>query len=79
MKPLKLPSFLLSKDLAARLKLQEQSYIVLIPKSILQKQGISLENPTFDLSFNQNKLSLGPSIKADPSTNPSHQLGTDAT
>ncbi|MBM3910618.1 MAG: hypothetical protein FJ356_03105 [Thaumarchaeota archaeon] len=75
---LKLPSFLLSKELAASLKLQEQSYIVLIPKSILQKQGISLENPTFDLSFNQNKLSLGPSIKADPSTD-SHQFGTDAT
>jgi hypothetical protein len=79
MKPLKLPSFLLSKDLSASLKLQEQSYLLLIPKSILQKQGISLENPTFDLVFNQNKLSLGPSVKADPSTNPSHQFGTDAT
>lgn len=79
MKPLKLPSFLLSKDLSANLKLHEQSYVILIPKSILQKQGITVENPTFDLTFNQDKLSLGPSVKADPSTNPSHQLGTDAT
>jgi len=79
MKPLTLPSFLLSKDLSASLKLQEQSYVILIPKSILQKQGIFLENPTFDLTFNQNKLSLGPSIKSDPSTNLSHQFGTDAT
>lgn len=78
MKPLKLPSFLLSKDLSDSLKLHEQSYIVLIPKSILQKQGITIENPAFDLTFNQNKLSLGPSVKADPSVTQSHQLETDA-
>jgi len=58
MKPLKLPSFLLSKDISASLKLQEQSYIVLIPKSILQKQGISLENPTFDLISSNEKMVL---------------------
>ena len=63
----KIPSFLLSSELSASLKLQEQSYVILIPKSVLYKYGIESETPTFDLIFNNNEISLiGPSVPCSP-------------
>ncbi len=54
----KLHSFLLTKELATQLKLQNQHYIVLIPKKFVTTSG-----PTFDLIIQNNRLSLiGPSI-----------------
>ena len=53
-----LPSFLLSKELAAQLKLQNQHYVVLIPKKFVTTSDL-----TFDLIIQNNRLSLiGPEI-----------------
>jgi len=53
-----LPSFLLTKELAAQLKLQNQHYIILIPKKF-----VTSSDPTFDLIIQNNRLSLiGPEI-----------------
>ena len=54
----KLHSFLLSKELSTQLKLQNQHYIILIPKKF-----VTTSDPTFDLIIQNNRLSLiGPSI-----------------
>jgi len=53
-----LPSFLLSKELATQLKLQNQHYIILIPKKF-----VTTPDPTFDLIIQNGILSLiGPEI-----------------
>ncbi len=53
-----IPSFLLSKELAAQLKLQSQHYVVLIPKKF-----VTVSDPTFDLIIQNGRLSLiGPEI-----------------
>jgi len=53
-----IPSFLLSKELAAQLKLQHQYYVVLIPKKFVESSDLS-----FDLIIQNNRLSLiGPEI-----------------
>ena len=53
-----LPSFLLTKELATQLKLQNQHYVVLIPKKFVESS-----DPTFDLIIQNNRLSLiGPEI-----------------
>jgi len=53
-----IPSFLLTKELATQLKLQNQHYIVLIPKKFVESS-----DPTFDLIIQNNRLSLiGPEI-----------------
>jgi len=60
---LKIPSQLFSKEQAAALKLQDQPYIILIPKSILQKYGIISDNVDFDFTIINNKITLvGPLI-----------------
>jgi len=51
-------SFLLTKELATQLKLQNQHYIILIPKKF-----VTTSDPTFDLVIQNNRLSLiGPEI-----------------
>ena len=58
-----LPSILFSKEQTVALKLKEQPYIILIPKSILQKYGITEENPSFHLGITKNRITLlGPLI-----------------
>ncbi len=62
-------STLFSKEQTVALKLQEQPYIILIPKSILAKYGINSENVIFDLVLENNRIMLlGPS-KAEPEAN----------
>ncbi len=56
-------SILFSKEQTIALKLQEQPYIILIPKSIIQKLGIIDENLDFKLVIEQNKITLlGPEL-----------------
>ena len=56
-------SILFSKEQTIALKLKEQPYIILIPKSILQKLGITNENLDFKLVINENKITLlGPEL-----------------
>ena len=65
-------STLFSKELTASLKLQEQPYVIIIPKSILEKHGINSENITFDLVLNNNRITLlGPSTREAPEANQS--------
>jgi len=53
-----IPSFLLTKELATQLKLQNQHYVVLIPKKF-----VTGPDPSFDLIIQNNRLSLiGPEI-----------------
>ena len=61
-----LPSFLFSKEQTAALRLQEQPYIILIPKSLIQKCKIYSENLSFDLTISNNRLTLlGPTLSED--------------
>ena len=56
-------STLFSKELCAALKLQQQQYVLLLPKSLLTKHGINSENISFDLVISENKITLlGPQI-----------------
>ena len=57
MKLASLPSTFFSKQLALELKLQDQPLIILIPKSILARVGVTAA-PTFDLIYENEKLSL---------------------
>jgi len=53
-----IPSFLLTNELATQLKLQNQHYIVLIPKKF-----VIGADPVFDLVIQNERLSLiGPEI-----------------
>ena len=55
----KIPSFLLSKELSTQLKLQNQHYVVLIPKKFVTSSDLS-----FDLVIENNRVSLvGPSTR----------------
>ena len=68
-KKISIPSTLFSKEQTVALKLQEQPYIILIPKSILAKYGINSENLIFDLVLDNNRITLlGPS-KPEPEAN----------
>ncbi len=54
-----IPAQLLSKENCTVLKLKEEPYLILIPKSIIQKAGFIQNDLNFDLVKNdQNKLSL---------------------
>ena len=48
-----LPTFLLSKELSAQLRLQEQHFIVLIPKKLVPFDELS-----FELIIENNRISL---------------------
>jgi len=55
----KIPSQLLTKESTTKLALKEQPYILLIPKSIIQNQGLMKNQFSFDLLVNSsNKLVL---------------------
>lgn len=61
----KIPSQLLSKDLTEYLHLNEQSYLILIPKNLLS--SINSDTITFDLVIEKGKISLiGPDLSSDP-------------
>ncbi len=63
----KIPSFLLSKELSTQLKLQNQHYIILIPKKF-----VTSSDPTFDLVLENNRISLlGPTTERVPEVNQS--------
>jgi len=63
----KLPSFLLSKELSTQLKLQNQHYVVLIPKKF-----VTSSDPIFDLVLENNRISLlGPTTERVPEVNQS--------
>jgi len=61
-----LPSFLLTKELSTQLKLQNQHYVVLIPKKFVTSSDL-----TFDLVVQNNRLSLiGPILPRVTTTVP---------
>ena len=68
----KISSALLSTQLTAALRLQKQSYIILIPKSILEKHKIFSENLLFDLVIQDKRIALlgplatGPEVMQHP-------------
>ena len=49
---------LLPKELCINLKLSEQNYVILIPKSLLLKHGITSESFVFDLVIKNQIMSL---------------------
>lgn len=62
----KLSSFLLSKELSTQLKLENQHYVVLIPKKFVTTSDL-----IFDLILENDRLSLiGPSIPRVTATTP---------
>ena len=66
-----LQSSLFSKELSAALKLQQQQYLLLIPKSLLEKYKIYSENITFELILDNNRITLlGPHVPAGPAAAP---------
>lgn len=68
---MKIPSQLFSKDQATALKLQEQPYIILIPRSLLQKYGIISDTVEFDFTIFNNKITLvGPVVRNPRVQNP---------
>ncbi len=59
----KIPSFLLTKEMSAALKLEQQSYLIIIPKNILEELDVDSHYLSFDLVILDNKLSLlGPKL-----------------
>ena len=54
----KIPSTLFSKEQTVALRLQEQPYIILIPKSILENCKIFSENLSFDLVIQNKRIAL---------------------
>ena len=61
----RIPAILLKEELSSNLKLQEPPYIILVPKSIIQKLGIFDESLDFDLVINENKITLvGPFVNS---------------
>ena len=61
-----IPSFLLTKELATQLKLQNQYYVILIPKKF-----VTTSDPTFDLVIQNGRLSLiGPKVQRVTATPP---------
>jgi len=55
-----------SKEQTVALQLQEQPYIILIPKSILAKYGINSDNLSFDLVLDKNRITLlGPTTEPE--------------
>ncbi len=62
----KIPFELMSKELQVALKLEEQYYYAIIPESIFQKLGITMDKIILDLENVDNRLCLiGPHLKVD--------------
>ena len=49
---------LMSRELAYQLRLEEEPYLILIPKSILTSKGITAKDLEFELFIENNKISL---------------------
>lgn len=68
----KIPSTLFSTEQTVALRLQERPYIILIPKSILEKCKIFSENLSFDLVIQNKRIALlgplttGPEVMQHP-------------
>lgn len=68
----KISSTLFSMEQTVALRLQEQPYIILIPKSILEKYKIFSENLSFDLVIQDKRIALlgplttGPEVMQHP-------------
>ena len=54
----KIPSYLLTHELTSALKLQEQSFVILIPQKLIQKLGCNRDEINFDLVKYENKIHL---------------------
>ena len=67
MKIARIPSSLLTKELSAQLKLQNQYYVVLIPK-------IVEDAPEFDLIYENEKLSLVSSSETETTAPPAKEV-----
>ena len=57
MKLARIPSFLLTPNESAKLQLQNQAYMLIIPKKLIEKFNLSTEL-SFDLIYEKNRLSL---------------------
>jgi len=62
----KIPSYLLTRELTTALRLQEQSFIILIPQKLIQKLGYNRDEINFDLVKYENKIQL---IQSDGALN----------
>jgi len=75
----KISSTLFSTEQTAALRLQEQPYIILIPKSILEKYKIFSENLSFDLVIQNKRIALlgplttGPEVMQHPRKEITHE------
>jgi len=54
----KIPCELMSKEQAVALKLQEQPFLIIIPKSILRKLGINEDEIMCELVLEDNRICL---------------------
>lgn len=75
MKLASIPSTFFSKQLALDLKLQDQPLVIIIPKSILAAAGVIVA-PTFDLIYENRKLSLISSSETETTTPPAKEAAT---
>lgn len=67
-----LPSFFLSRDLSSQLRLQEEYFVVLIPKKLIPFDELS-----FEFSTSNNRISLlGPKLEKFPKVNQSRVIDT---
>ncbi len=65
-----LPTFLLSKELSTQLRLQEQHFVVLIPKKLVQLNELS-----FEFIIKNNRITLlGPKRGQVPEVNQSEKV-----
>jgi len=65
-----LPTFLLSKELSSQLRLQEQHFVVLIPKKL-----IPFEELSFEFIIKNNRISLlGPKTNQVPEVSQSAKV-----
>lgn len=53
-----IPSCLLTHELTIALKLQEQSFVILIPQKLIQKLGCNEDEINFELGKHENKIHL---------------------
>ena len=58
MKIANIPTTLLTKEQATSLKLKDEQYLVIIPKTLLNKLGITKSDFTFDLISDKERVSL---------------------
>ena len=70
-----IPITLLTKEQATSLKLKDEQYLVIIPKTLLNKLGITKSDFTFDLISDKDKVSLVVNRLARKlETNPTEEL-----